>query len=87
MNKCNNCGAEIIDSTFCFQCGEKVDVSNDTNFCQKCSAENNIMNEFCSNYGCNLNSSKSESDKKEMKLLRDMINLQKNLELGMKITF
>lgn len=42
MNKCNNCGAEIIDSTFCFQCGEKVDVSNDTNFCQKCSAENNI---------------------------------------------
>ncbi|BDF81328.1 hypothetical protein [Methanobrevibacter smithii] len=46
MNKCNNCGAEIIDSTFCFQCGEKVDVSNDTNFCQKCSAENNIMNEL-----------------------------------------
>ena len=46
MNKCNNCGAEIIDSTFCFQCDEKVDVSNDTNFCQKCSAENNIMNEL-----------------------------------------
>ena len=46
MNKCNNCGTEIIDSTFCFQCGEKVDVSNDTNFCQKCSAENNIMNEL-----------------------------------------
>ena len=64
MNKCNNCGAEIIDSTFCFQCGEKVDVFNDTNFCQKCSAEINIMSEFRSNCGCNLNSSKSESDKK-----------------------
>ena len=46
MVKCSNCGAEVTDSAFCFQCGEKVDVSNDTNFCQKCSAENNIMNEL-----------------------------------------
>ena len=82
MNKCNNCGAEIIDSTFCFQCGEKVDVSNDTNFCQKCSAENNIMNEFCSNYGCNLNSSKSESDKKRDEIVERYDKLAEEFGIG-----
>ena len=82
MNKCNNCGAEIIDSTFCFQCGEKVDVSNDTNFCQKCSAENNIMNEFCSNCGCNLNSSKSESDKKRDEIVERYDKLAEEFGIG-----
>ncbi len=24
MVKCSNCGAEVTDSAFCFQCGEKV---------------------------------------------------------------
>ena len=78
----NNCGAEIIDSTFCFQCGEKVDVSNDTNFCQKCSAENNIMNEFCSNCGCNLNSSKSESDKKRDEIVERQDKLAEEFGIG-----
>ena len=82
MNKCNNCGAEIIDSTFCFQCGEKVDVSNDTNFCQKCSAENNIMNEFCSNCGSNLNSSKSESDKKRDEIVERYDKLAEEFGIG-----
>ena len=82
MNKCNNCGAEIIDSTFCFQCGEKVDVSNDTNFCQKCSAENNIMNDFCSNCGCNLNSSKSESDKKRDEIVERYDKLAEEFGIG-----
>lgn len=36
MVKCSNCGAEVTDSAFCFQCGEKVSSpQTDKNTCPK----------------------------------------------------
>ena len=63
MSKCSKCGAEVKDSAFCFNCGEKV-VNDTITFCQKCNAKNNINSEFCSNCGFKLNSSKSDWDKR-----------------------
>ena len=41
MVKCSNCGAEVTDSTFCFQCGEKVSSpQTDKNMCPKCGITN-----------------------------------------------
>ena len=47
MVKCQNCGAEVVGSDFCFNCGEKVEkFESDSNVCPKCGAKNNITTQF-----------------------------------------
>ena len=37
MVKCSNCGAEVVGSDFCFNCGEKVEKFDGTSdVCPKC---------------------------------------------------
>jgi len=48
MVKCNNCGAEVTNSDFCFNCGEKVEkFETDSSVCPKCGAKNNANTNFC----------------------------------------
>jgi len=52
MVKCNNCGAEVVGSDFCFNCGEKVEkYESDSNICPKCGAKNKKNTSFCSECG------------------------------------
>ncbi len=52
MVKCNNCGAEVVGSDFCFNCGEKVEkYESDSNICPKCGAKNSKNTSFCSECG------------------------------------
>lgn len=44
MVRCSNCGAEVEYSTFCFNCGEKLNLSGSSstsNVCPKCGVVNN----------------------------------------------
>lgn len=44
MVRCSNCGAEVENSTFCFNCGEKLNLSGSSstsNVCPKCGVVNN----------------------------------------------
>lgn len=37
MVKCTNCGAEVVGSDFCFNCGEKIEkFEADSDICPKC---------------------------------------------------
>lgn len=56
MVKCNNCGAEVVNSDFCFNCGEKV-INSDTvsDICPKCGTKNNKHTTFCKECGNRLN--------------------------------
>ena len=56
MVKCSNCGAEVVGSDFCFNCGEKVKkaVSN-SSICPKCGAKNSQNTNFCGECGQRLN--------------------------------
>ena len=48
MVKCQNCGAEVVGSDFCFNCGEKVEkFEKDSDICPKCGAKNNKNTTFC----------------------------------------
>ena len=52
MVKCQNCGAEVVGSNFCFSCGEKVEqFESDSGICPKCGAKNKKNTTFCSNCG------------------------------------
>lgn len=54
MVKCSNCGAEVTNSKFCFNCGEKVNTStnNDSsNVCPSCGAINSKDTTFCRECG------------------------------------
>ena len=48
MVKCSNCGAEVVGSQFCFNCGEKIE-SNPSNsdICPKCGTKNAKNTAFC----------------------------------------
>ena len=41
MVKCSNCGAEVVGSDFCFNCGEKVEkFESNSDVCPKCGTKN-----------------------------------------------
>lgn len=57
MVKCNNCGAEVTNSDFCFNCGEKVIRSDDgSDICPVCGTKNSRNTAFCKECGNRLNS-------------------------------
>jgi hypothetical protein len=52
MVKCQNCGAEVVGSNFCFACGEKVEqFESDSSICPKCGAKNRKNTSFCAECG------------------------------------
>lgn len=66
MVKCQNCGAEVVGSDFCFNCGEKVekfDKSDD--ICPKCGTKNNKNTNFCVECGYKLDNGASLSFKQQ----------------------
>lgn len=66
MVKCSNCGAEVVGSQFCFNCGEKVpDVSGDSDVCPKCGAKNSKSTNFCVECGHKLDNGASVSYKQQ----------------------
>ncbi len=66
MVKCNNCGAEVVGSQFCFNCGEKVESApSDDNVCPKCGAKNNKGTAFCVECGNKLDGGLPVSRKKQ----------------------
>ena len=75
MVKCSRCGAEVVGSAFCFNCGEKVnDGQNEGNFCPKCGAKNSASTNFCSECGHKLENGASVSTKqREWNARRDEI--------------
>ena len=77
MVKCQNCGAEVVGSDFCFNCGEKVEkYENNSDICPKCGTKNSKNTTFCSECGHKLNSSVgpvSSYSQKEWNARRDEI--------------
>lgn len=66
MVKCQNCGAEIVGSDFCFNCGEKVEKFDGTSdFCPKCGTKNNKNTNFCVGCGHKLDNGASVSFKQQ----------------------
>lgn len=52
MVKCQNCGAEVVGSDFCFNCGEKVEKFEGTSdVCPKCGTKNDKNTTFCRECG------------------------------------
>lgn len=48
MVKCNNCGAEVTGSDFCFNCGAKVEkFESDSSICPMCGTKNTKNTSFC----------------------------------------
>ena len=55
MVKCNNCGAEVSGSDFCFNCGEKVETYEfNSDVCPKCGTKNGKNTAFCRECGYKL---------------------------------
>lgn len=77
MVRCSNCGAEVENSTFCFNCGEKLDLSGSnstSNVCPKCGVVNNEETNFCVGCGYKLKNGPSYSSKeREWEARRDEI--------------
>ena len=66
MVKCQNCGAEVVGSDFCFSCGEKVEkFEADSDICPKCGAKNDKKTTFCRECGHKLDNGASVSFKKQ----------------------
>ncbi|WP_458456417.1 double zinc ribbon domain-containing protein [Methanobrevibacter sp.] len=66
MVKCQNCGAEVVGSDFCFSCGEKVEkFEADSDICPKCGAKNDKKTTFCRECGHKLANGSSVSFKQQ----------------------
>ena len=66
MVKCQNCGAEVVGSDFCFNCGEKVEkFDGTTDICPKCGTKNNKNTNFCVECGHKLDNGASVSFKQQ----------------------
>lgn len=66
MVKCQNCGAEVVGSDFCFNCGEKVEKSQtSSDVCPKCGTKNNKNTNFCVECGHKLDNGASLSFKQQ----------------------
>ena len=66
MVKCQNCGAEVVGSDFCFNCGEKVEkFEADSDICPKCGAKNDKKTTFCRECGYKLANGASISFKQQ----------------------
>ncbi|MBQ2653224.1 MAG: zinc-ribbon domain-containing protein [Methanobrevibacter sp.] len=66
MVKCSNCGAEVVGSDFCFNCGEKVEkFEGTTDICPKCGTKNNKNTNFCVECGHKLDNGASVSFKQQ----------------------
>ena len=62
MVKCSNCGAEVVGSDFCFNCGEKVEkYEKDSDICPKCGTKNKKDTNFCVECGHKLSNGASLS--------------------------
>ncbi len=79
MVKCKNCGAEVVGSDFCFNCGEKVEkYESDSNLCPKCGTKNNSSTQFCvecgykfdRNAGLGMSSSQQEWNARRDEVIR-----------------
>lgn len=66
MVKCQNCGAEVVGSDFCFNCGEKVEkYEQDSDICPKCGTKNTGSTAFCHECGHKLTSGSAVSSKQQ----------------------
>mgnify|MGYP003361844982 FL=1 len=66
MVNCQNCGAEIVGSDFCFNCGEKVEKFEGTSdVCPKCGTTNDKNTTFCRECGYKLENGASISFKQQ----------------------
>ena len=66
MVKCSNCGAEVVGSDFCFNCGEKVEKFDGiSDVCPKCGTKNNKNTNFCVECGYKLDNGASVSFKQQ----------------------
>lgn len=66
MVKCSNCGAEVVGSDFCFNCGAKVEkFEKDSSVCPMCGAKNSKTTSFCVECGHKLSSGGSASLKQQ----------------------
>jgi hypothetical protein len=75
MVKCNNCGAEVVGSDFCFNCGEKVEkFDGSSDICPKCGTKNNKNTNFCVECGHKLDNGASVSfEQQEWNARRNLI--------------
>lgn len=66
MVKCSNCGAEVVGSDFCFNCGEKVEkFDGNSDVCPKCGTKNKKDTNFCVECGHKLDNGASVSFKQQ----------------------
>ena len=66
MVKCQNCGAEVVGSDFCFNCGEKVEkFERNSDVCPKCGTKNGPNTNFCVECGHKLDNGASVSAKQQ----------------------
>lgn len=75
MVKCKNCGAEVTNSDFCFNCGEKVEkFESDSSVCPKCGAKNSPDTNFCHACGNKLgNAGVGSYEQQEWEARRNLI--------------